>query len=101
MRGGSRNVGGQMRRKFLRGRPLIESSVGAAPHGNLAVTKRLLREPLDHVVSIAWLLRKRLELAAGIAAPANIDQRKRVTVRREIGGAGVIRVGDIRGKCED
>ncbi len=101
MRGGCRHDGREMRGKFFRCRPLIEPSVRAAPHRNFTITKRLLREPLHHVAPIARLICERFELAAGIAATANIDKCKRVTVRCEVGGARVIGVGDVRCQSED
>ena len=63
--------------------------------------KRLLREPLHHVAPIVRLICKRLELATGIAATANIDKCKRVTMRCEVCGAGVIRVGDVGCKSKN
>src|SRR5215831_5455992 len=66
MSGSSGNDGRQMRRKFLRGRPLIETRIRSAPHRDLAVTERLLGQPLDQVVSVAWFVCERLEFAAGI-----------------------------------
>src|SRR5207244_8929042 len=70
----------QMRRKFLCRRPLIEPGVGTAPHRDFAVAKRLLREPFDDVVPIAWFIGKRLRLSGGIPATTNIDQRKNITM---------------------
>ena len=101
MRGRCRYDGGEVRRKFFRRRPLIEPGVRTAPHRDFPVAKRLLRQPLHDVVTIARLLRERFEFAGGIAATANIDKRKRVTVRREIGGACVITVRDVRRERED
>src|SRR5262249_25404421 len=60
--------------------PLVESRVRPAPHCDLAVTEWLLRQPLNHVVSVARFIRERLELAGGIAATANIDEREYITV---------------------
>jgi len=61
----------------------------------------LLREPLDHIMAVARLLGEWLEVAAGISAAANIDKRKRVTMRREVGGSRVIRVRDVRRQREN
>ena len=80
MRGGSGHDCRQMRRKFLRRCPLIEARIRTAPHGHFAVTEWLLRQPLNHVVSVARFICERLELAAGIAAAANIDEREHITV---------------------
>ena len=80
MRGGSRHDCRQMWRKFLRRCPLIEACIRTAPHGDLAVTEWLFRQPLNHVVSVARFICERLELAAGIAAAANIDEREHITV---------------------
>ena len=80
MRGGSRHDCRQMRRKFLRRCPLIEARIRTAPHRHFAVTKWLLRQPLNHVVSVVRFICERLELAAGIAAAANIDEREHITV---------------------
>ena len=101
MRGRGRNDRGQMRWKFFRGRPLIESGIRAAPHRDFPIAKRLLGQPFDHVVAVARLLCERLELAGGISAPANIDQRKDIAVRREISSTRVIGVGDVRREGED
>ena len=101
MRGGDRDDGGEMRREFLGRCPLIEAGVGTAPHRDLAVAERLLRQPLDDVVTIARLLRERFEFAGGISATAHIDQRKGVTVRREVCGARVIAVRDVGRECEN
>src|SRR6478752_1947015 len=76
MRCGSGNDRRQMRWKFLRRCPLIKPRVRTAPHGHFAVTEWLLRQPLDHVVSVARFIRKGLELTAGIAATANIHERE-------------------------
>src|SRR5262245_21940759 len=71
---------GEMRRKFLRRCPLIEPSIGTAPHRHLAMAKWLLRQPFNYVVSVARFVCEWFEFAAGIAAAANIDERKHVTV---------------------
>src|SRR5215216_1816583 len=62
----SRNDCHQMWRRFLCRRPLIKSCVGAAPHCNLAIAERLLRQPFYNVVSIARFICKRLKLATGV-----------------------------------
>jgi len=80
---------------------LIEPSVRTAPHRHFAVAKRLLRQPLHDIMSVARLIRERLELAAGIAATANIDKCKRVTVRGEVSRTRVIAVGDVRREGEN
>ena len=72
-----------------------------APHGDFAVAKWLLRQPFHHVVPVARLLRERFKYTLGIAAPADVDERKGVAMRREIGGARVVRVGDVRRERED
>jgi len=59
--------------------------IDRSPHTNhptwpLCRHKMLRRQPLNHVVSIARLIRERLELAAGIAAAANVDEREHITV---------------------
>ncbi len=95
MRGCGRDNRGQMRRQLFRGRPLIETGIRTAPHRDFPVAKRLLRQPFDHVVTVARLVGKRLKLTPGIAAATNIDKRKYVTVRREISRARVIRVRDV------
>src|SRR5438552_2894989 len=95
MRCGGGHNGCEMRWKFFCGRPLIEASVGSAPHCHLTVAERLLCQPLDDIVSIARLLRERLKLAAGIPASADVDKCKHVTVRCEIGGTRVIAIGDV------
>src|SRR5215469_11915730 len=101
MRGSSGYDRCEMRRKLLGRSPLIEARIRPAPHGNLAVTKRLLRQPLNDVVSIAWFICERFELAARIASAANIDECEHVTVRREVGAARMVRVGDVRRQCKD
>jgi hypothetical protein len=78
--------------------PIDRTRPRSPPHGDFAVAKWLLREPLHHVVAVVWLLREWLKFAAGIAAAAHIDKRKRVTVGSEICGSRVIRIGDVR--CE-
>src|SRR2546430_968078 len=100
MRGRGRNNCGQMRRKFFGGRPLIESGIGTAPHRDLAIAEWLLRQPLDRVMAILGLLPERLEFAAGISAAPNIDQRKDITVRREISRARMIGIRDVRRERE-
>ena len=50
MRGCRRNDGRQMWRHFFCRRPLIEPRVGAAPHSDFAIAKRLLGQPFDDVV---------------------------------------------------
>ena len=80
MRGGSGHDCRQMRRKFLRRCPLIEARIRTAPHRHFAVAEWLLRQPLDHVVPVARFICERLELAAGISAAANIDEREHITV---------------------
>src|SRR6266403_2603177 len=74
-------------REFFRRRPLIESRVGTAPHRGLAVSEQLFCLPLYGIVPIARLICKRFELATGVSAAANIDERERVTVRCEVRGA--------------
>src|SRR5262249_27070919 len=101
MRGSGRNNTRQVRRKFLRGCPLVEARIRAAPHGDLPVAKWLLRQPLNHVVAIARFIGERLELAARISAAANIDQRERVTMRGEVSAPRMVRVGDVRRQCKD
>ena len=91
----------QVRRKLFCRCPLIESSIGTAPHRDFSVTERLLREPFDDVVTIARFIGKRLKVAAGISATANIDEREHVAVRREVSSARMIAVGDVGGQCED
>ena len=52
-------------------------------------------------MTIPWFICERLEVAAGISATADIDERKRVTMRRKIGAARVIRIGNVRRQRED
>ena len=92
MGGRRRNNRRQMRREFLRGGPLIEPRVRTAPHRDLAVAKRLLRQPFDNVVSVARLIGKWFEFAAGISTAAYIDERENVTMRCEVGATGVVGV---------
>src|SRR5262249_8638610 len=80
MRRGGRDDGGQVRRKLLERGPLVEPSIGAAPHANLAVAPRLLGEPLHHVVSISGVMGKRLEMPTGVAAAAHVHQGEDVTI---------------------
>ena len=101
MSGGSGNNRGKMRRKFLRSCPLIEPGVRPASHCHFAVAKWLCGKPLDHVVSIARLICKRLKVAAGISTTADIHKRERVSVRREVGAADVVRIGNVRSERED
>src|SRR5262245_41334916 len=70
----------EMRRRFLRCRPLVEARIRTAPHGYFAVAKWLLCQPLNYVVSVTRFIRKWLEFAGGIAATANIDKGKHITV---------------------
>src|SRR5262249_42374356 len=80
MRCGSGNDGSEMRRGRVRRRPLIEARIRTAPHGDFAVTEWLLRQPFNHVVSVARFICKGLELAAGIAAATNIHEREHITM---------------------
>ena len=80
MRGRSWNNRRQMHRKFLGCRPLIKPRIRPAPHCHFSVTKRLLRQPFDYVVTVARLVSEWLELAGGIAATANVHQHKDITV---------------------
>src|ERR1700720_3375511 len=89
---------GEVRRQFLGRGPLIESGVGTAPHRDFAVTKRLFREPLHHVMTIARVVSERLEVAGGISATAHIDQGKGVAMRSEVGRTFMVTVGNVR--CE-
>ena len=98
---GCRNDRRQMRWKFFRRGPLIETCIGTTPHCHFAVAEGLLRKPFHDVMPIARLLRERLELTTGISATANIDKRKCITVRREIRSAGVVRVGNVRRQREN
>jgi hypothetical protein len=61
----------------------------------------LLRQPLHHVVAIVDLLGKRRECALGVTATTHIDEQKGQAVPREVYGAIVIAVADIRGQRED
>src|SRR5262245_61959545 len=101
MSGGSGNNRREMRWKCLRRRPLIESSVRPTPHCHLTVAKRLSSKPFDYVMSVPWLVCKRLELAARVSTTAHVDQREGVTIRGEIRGALMICVRNIRCQCED
>ena len=101
MRGRSWNNRRQMHRKFLGRRPLIKPRIRPAPHCHFSVTKRLLRQPFDYVVTIAWFIGKRLKLSGGIPATTNIDQRKDIAMRREVCPARVVRVRDVRRQCKD
>jgi hypothetical protein len=80
MRGSSGHDRRQMRRKFLHRSPLIEAGVRAAPHGHFAVTEWLLRQPFNHVMSVARFICKRLELAARIASAANVNESEHITM---------------------
>ena len=80
MRGGSGHDRRQSRWKFFRCCPLIEARVRTAPHRHFAVTKWLLRQPFDDVVSVARFICERLEVPARIAAAANINEREHITV---------------------
>ena len=80
MRRRCRDDGGEMRRKFFGGRPLIKASIGTTPHRDLAVAERLSCKPLDNVVAIARFICERLKLTTGISAAANIDKRECITV---------------------
>src|SRR3954470_10255024 len=75
---------GKVWRKFFQRGPLIESGVGASPHGDFAVAPRLLREPFDDIVAIARVIGEGLECPPGITAPAHIHQRVNVAMLREI-----------------
>src|SRR5262249_51826724 len=101
MRSGGGNNRRQMWRKFFRGGPLVESRVRSAPHRDFAVAERLLRQPLDNIVSVARFICERLEFAAGIPAASNIDQSKSITMRGEVGSTRVIGVGNVRSKGEN
>jgi hypothetical protein len=101
MCGGGWHDCAEMRRKFFCCRPLVKTGVGTAPHGHFGVAKGLLGQPLNNVVTIARFIYVRLELTARIAATSNIDQRKRVTMRREVGSACVIRIGDVGRESEN
>src|SRR5262245_54315005 len=80
MRGGSWHDCHKMWRKFLRSCPLIKARIRTAPHGSFAVTEWLLRQPFNHVVSVARLICEQLEFTARISAAANIDEREDITV---------------------
>src|SRR2546423_9954584 len=101
MSGSSRHDCGQMRWKFLRCRPLIETCVRPAPHRDLTVAERLFPQPLNNVVPVSGLICKRLEFATGISAAADIDQREYVSVRREVGATGMIRVRNVGRESKD
>src|SRR5580765_1864469 len=101
MRGGSGDDRRQRRWKFLRRCPLIEPRVRTAPHRHFTVTEWLLRQPLNHVVAVARFICERFELAAGIASAAHVDEREHITVGREIGGARMVRVRDVRRQRKD
>src|SRR5205823_13208476 len=91
----------EVRREFFRRCPLIESRVRTTPHRSLAVAVRLLCKPLDQVVSVPWIIYKRLEFAARISAAANIDERECIAMRCEVSPAGVVAIGNIGSKSED
>ena len=58
-------------------------------------------DAVANVVPVARVVCERLKFAAGISSTANVDKRKRVTMRGEVSGAGVIGIGDIRRESED
>ena len=101
MRCSNRHDRRKMRGQFFGGRPLIKSRVRSAPHRDFAVAEWLLRQPFHDVVSIAGFICEWLKLATGISAATNIDKRKCVTVRCEVCGAGMIRIGDVRRQSEN
>ena len=80
MRGRGWNNRGEMRWEFFGRRPLIEARIRPAPHRHFSVTKRLLRQPFDYVVTVARLVGEWLELAGRITAAANVHQHKDITV---------------------
>src|SRR5206468_1108353 len=88
-------------REILSLLPIDRIRIRAAPHGNFSITKWLLCKPLDDVMTIARLICKRFEFPAGIATAPHVNQRKCVSVRCKIRGAGVVRVRDIRRERED
>src|SRR5438034_10157873 len=77
-------------RGFFRCSPLVEPRVRPTPHRDFTVAERLLRKPLDDVVTVARFICKWLKVAAGISTTADIHERERITMRREVGAAGVI-----------
>ncbi len=81
---------------MLRGRPLAEAVVRAAEHRHLAVAVRLRRQPLDDVVAVAPVVLARAEHALGVAAPARVDQQRRVAVGREVRRPRVVAVRVVR-----
>ena len=91
---------GQVRRKLLRGRPLVIARVRTAPHRDLAVAVRLRAEPFDDIVAVLRFLQERRELAFGIAAAAHVDGREHVTVRGEVHATVVVALRDVRRQRE-
>ena len=89
-----------MRRKFLGRRPLVVARVRAAPHRDLAVAVRLLREPFDDVVTVARFLDQRPELALRVAAAAHVHGQERIAVRGEVHAAIVVALRDVRRQRE-
>src|SRR4029077_18908949 len=52
-------------------------------------------------MAIARFVCKWFKLAAGISATSHIHERERVSMRREVGAAGVVRIGNVRSERED
>src|SRR5262245_57358058 len=66
MRGGRGNDCRKMRRKLLRGRPLVEACIRTTPHAHFTVAKWLFGQPLNNVVSVTRFVCEWLELTGGI-----------------------------------
>src|SRR5581483_179536 len=91
----------QVRWEFFRRCPLIKPRVRTAPHRNFAVAIRLFCEPLDQVVSIPWIIYKRLEFAGGISATTNVDKQECIAMQCEVRSTRVVTIRDVRRQRED
>src|SRR3984957_1447825 len=101
VRGCDRHNRGQMRWKRSSRCPLVIPGVRPAPHGDLATAIGLLRNPLDHVVSVLALLKEGTKLSFRVASTSHIDGHERKTVCSKIHPALVIGLRDIRRKRHD
>src|SRR5688572_582632 len=85
---------------LTRGGPLRISKIRQAPHGHTTITERLLRQPLDRVVTIARFV-ERMEGAVGVAPSTHIDDEKHEAVLREVHALLVIVLGNVRSSGAD
>src|SRR5262249_21280058 len=90
-----------MRRKLLCSAPLIEPTIGAAPHRDLPAAVWLLSNPFNYVVAILCFLDKRAKFSLRISAAARVHAYERIAALREIQCELVPHLSHIRSQCKD